>query len=115
MRLVLKFVARCCPLGHPDYRTEVRAGERLRKEVYGRGALLLLPAVTGFDSSGQLTPRPPSCPEPSARVAPGDALFTFLKASGNALPFLDQFCLVPLVSFEFLRLTLGLFRTDKVL
>src|SRR5215471_3055893 len=40
MRLVLKFVARCCPLGHPDYRTEVRAGERLRKEVYGRGALL---------------------------------------------------------------------------
>lgn len=38
MRLVLKFVAFASswPLGHPDYRTQVSAGERLRKAVYGR-------------------------------------------------------------------------------
>src|SRR5690349_916024 len=38
MRLVLKFVAFASswPLGHPDYRTQVRAGERLRKAVSAR-------------------------------------------------------------------------------
>src|SRR5271169_1003613 len=42
MRLVLKFVAcgSCWPLGQPEYRTGVSRGERLRKMVYGCGAVL---------------------------------------------------------------------------
>jgi hypothetical protein len=55
-------------------------------------------------------------PQPLAESCPQvDVLLTFLKASRNVFPFLDQFCLGPLVTFEFLRLALGLFRTDKIL
>jgi hypothetical protein len=93
-----------------------------------RGAQM--PKVLGREiiaaaSECQTVERWPCRPEPQERgpfatafseeLSEVDALLTFLKASRNVFPFLDQFCLGPLVTFEFLRLELGLFGTDKIL